>query len=159
MKPVWAGSYLWSWAPQPPDRRLWSVASSPLLVIVVPLAPQPLGFVPDLDEVLVVLNDDGVLVELSVEIGPRSAPVVLDLELVLALSALRLHVNAFVLINGALKMYSQLKSINCTCKCRLRMLLGGQRLGLIWQSGCFHHKAPRVRRQPTTIFVQTFVFC
>ena len=40
-----------------------------LLVVVVPLAPQPLGLVPHLDEVLVVLNHDVVLVKLAVHVG------------------------------------------------------------------------------------------
>lgn len=44
----------------------------PLLVVVVPLAPQPLGLVPDLDEVLVILDHDVVLVKLAVHVrlGP-----------------------------------------------------------------------------------------
>ena len=45
----------------------------PLLVVVVPLAAQPLGLVPDLDEVLVVLNHDVVLVKLPVHVGLRPA--------------------------------------------------------------------------------------
>ena len=45
----------------------------PLLVVVVPLAPESLGLVPDLDEVLVVLDHDVVLVKLSVHVGLRPA--------------------------------------------------------------------------------------
>ena len=73
-----------------------------LLVIVVPFAAQPLSLVPDLDEILIVLNDDVVLVELAVEVGPRAAPVVHDLELVLVKAGLRLHVNTLVLIHSSL---------------------------------------------------------
>ena len=51
-----------------PDGRL----GDPLLVVVVPLAPEPLGLVPDLDEVLVILDHDVVLVKLAVHVrlGP-----------------------------------------------------------------------------------------
>ena len=48
-----------------PDGRL----GDSLLVVVVPLAAQPLGLVPDLDEVLVILNHDVVLVKLAVHVG------------------------------------------------------------------------------------------
>ena len=51
-----------------PDGRL----GDPLLVVVVPLAPEPLGLVPDLNEVLVILDHDVVLVKLAVHVrlGP-----------------------------------------------------------------------------------------
>ena len=48
-----------------PDGRL----GDSLLVVVVPLAAQPLGLVPHLDEVLVILNHDVVLVKLAVHVG------------------------------------------------------------------------------------------
>ena len=48
-----------------PDGRL----GDSLLVVVVPLAPQPLGLVPNLNEVLVILNHDVVLVKLAVHVG------------------------------------------------------------------------------------------
>ena len=44
-----------------------------LLVVVVPLAPQPLGLIPHLNQVLVVLDHDVVLVELPVHIRLGSA--------------------------------------------------------------------------------------
>ena len=40
----------------------------PLLVVVVPLAPEPLCLVPHLYEVLVVLDDDVVLIELAIHV-------------------------------------------------------------------------------------------
>ena len=40
----------------------------PLLVVVVPLAAEPLGLVPHLDQVLVVLDHDVVLVKLSIHV-------------------------------------------------------------------------------------------
>ena len=65
-------------------------------MFILPFAAQPLGLVPDLDEVLIVLYDDVVLVELSVEVRLGAALVVHNVELVLRLAGLGLHVYAVV---------------------------------------------------------------
>lgn len=51
-----------------------------LLVVVEPLAAQPLGFVPHLQQIAVVLDHHGVLVELAVQVGLGAAPAVRDPE-------------------------------------------------------------------------------
>ncbi len=67
---------------------------SRLLVVGEPLAPQPLGLVPGLDEVRVVLDDDRVLVEPSVEVRLRAARLVVDVEAVVLASRVRADVDA-----------------------------------------------------------------
>jgi len=73
-----------------------------LLVVVVPLAAEPLGLVPDLDQLLVVLDDDRVLVEfaLGVRLGP--AAVVDDGEAEVGPARFRVDVDAIVLAELAL---------------------------------------------------------
>jgi len=65
-----------------------------LLVVVVPLAPQPLGLVPHLQQVLVVLHHHRVLVELAVQVGLGAAPRVRYAEREERLAGGRRHVHA-----------------------------------------------------------------
>ena len=56
-----------------------------------------------LDEVLVVLHDDVVLVEPTVEVRLGAARVVHDVELVVGPTRLRFHVDAVVTVDGSLQ--------------------------------------------------------
>ena len=56
-----------------------------------------------LNEVLVVLHDDVVFVEASVEVRLGAARVVHDVELVVGTTRLRFHVDAVVTVDGALQ--------------------------------------------------------
>ena len=75
-----------------------------LFVVVVPFASQPFGLIPDLNQILVVLNDDIVLVEAAVQVRLRTARVVHNIEFVLAQTCLRLDINAIVAIHGTLRI-------------------------------------------------------
>ncbi len=73
-----------------------------LLVVVVPLAAEPFGLVPDFDELLVVLDDDRVLVELALGVRLGPAPVVDDGEAEIGPARLGVDVDAIVLAELAL---------------------------------------------------------
>ena len=73
-----------------------------LLVVIVPLTPQPLRLVPHLNEVLVILDYNVVLVKAAVEVGLGPALVVHDVKLVDGPAGLRCDVDTVVLVDSTL---------------------------------------------------------
>lgn len=83
------------------DSNWW--LGNALFVIIVPFATQSFGLIPNLDQVLVVLDNNVVLVESAIQIGFGSARIVHDVKLILVKAGLWFHVDTIVAIHRTLK--------------------------------------------------------